>query len=316
VAIVDDRFLYRRGPWHECRADVVVSLVRVNDLQRINRFLIACGERLRRHGHFVGGYEPLEQVKARIEAKYGVLARAAFLLHFAWFRAFPKLPFVNALYFLVTRGKNRDLSKAEVWGRLSFCGFRVIAEEPLGGTRFVTAQRMASPITNKRPSYYPVVGLTKVGLDGTLIRTHKVRSMYPYSEFLQKQIFEEHGLVGTGKFKNDFRLTEYGRWLRRYWIDEVPQIYDWLRGDIKIAGLRATSPHYLSLYPKEFIDLYTKVKPGLVPPLFNESTQGFEQVVAVEMAYLEAYMKAPILTDLQCLWATFQDIVFRGVRSK
>ncbi len=84
--------------------------------------------------------------------------------------------------------------------------------------------------------------------------------MYPYSEFLQKQIFEDHGLVGTGKFKNDFRLTEYGKYLRRYWIDELPQIYDWPRGDIKLAGLRATSPHFLSLYPKEFIDLYIRVK--------------------------------------------------------
>jgi lipopolysaccharide/colanic/teichoic acid biosynthesis glycosyltransferase len=237
-------------------------------------------------------------------------------VHFAWFRAFPKLPFVNALYFFITGGKNRDLSKAEVWGRLSFCGFRVRAEEVVGGTRFVAAQRVAPPITNKRPSYYPVVRLTKVGLDGTLLSTHKVRSMYPYSEFLQKQIFEEHGLVGTGKFKNDFRLTEYGRWLRRYWIDEVPQIYDWLRGDIKLSGLRATSPHYLSLYPREFVELYIRVKPGLVPPLFNESTQGFDQVVAVEMDYLESYQTSPTLTDWRVLWATFQDIVFRGVRSK
>lgn len=316
VAVIDDRFLHRRGPWRECKADLVVSRVRVNDLQRINRFLIACGDRLRMGGHFVGAYEPLEQVRSRIEAKYGALARPAFLLHFAWFRAFPKIPFLNALYFLVTGGRNRDLSKAEVWGRLSFCGFRVCAEEALGERRFLTARRVASPITNKKPSYYPIVRLSKVGLDGTLLQTHKVRSMYPYSEFLQKQIFEEHGLVGTGKFKNDFRLTEYGKWLRRYWIDELPQIYDWLRGDIKLAGLRATSPHYLSLYPREFIDLYIRVKPGLVPPLFNESTQGFEQVVAVEMAYLESYRKAPTLTDWRCLWATFQDIVFRGVRSK
>jgi hypothetical protein len=89
-----------------------------------------------------------------------------------------------------------------------------------------------------------------------------------------------------------------------------------LRGDIKLAGLRATSPHYLSLYPPEFIELYIRVKPGLVPPLFNESTQGFEQVVAVEMDYLESYQKAPTHTDWRVLWATFQDIVFRGVRSK
>jgi hypothetical protein len=112
VAVVDDRFLYRQEPWRGCPADVIVSRVRVNDLQRINRFLIACGERVGMNGYFVGTYEPLEQVKARIQARYGVLSPAAFLVHFAWFRAFPKLPFVNALYFFITGGKNRDLSKA------------------------------------------------------------------------------------------------------------------------------------------------------------------------------------------------------------
>jgi len=77
-----------------------------------------------------------------------------------------------------------------------------------------------------------------------MLRTHKVRSMYPFSEFLQKQIFDANGLVGTGKFKNDFRLTEYGKFLRKHWIDELPQIYDWLHGDIKLVGMRATSPHF------------------------------------------------------------------------
>ena len=62
--------------------------------------------------------------------------------------------------------------------------------------------------------------------------------------------------------------------------------------------------------------MYTKVKPGLIPPLFDEETSGFDQIVAVEVDYLEAYAKAPVLTDLRYFWATINDIVFRGVRSK
>jgi len=66
--------------------------------------------------------------------------------------------------------------------------------------------------------------------------------MYPFSEFLQKQIFDANGLVGTGKFKNDFRLTEYGKFLRKHWIDELPQIYDWLHGDIKLVACERRAP--------------------------------------------------------------------------
>jgi hypothetical protein len=80
--------------------------------------------------------------------------------------------------------------------------------------------------------------------------------------------------------------------------------------------MRATSRQYLSLYPKELYDLYVQVKPGLVPPIFNETTGGFDQIVDVEMTYLRRYWARPMLTDLQYLWQTFSDIVFRGIRSK
>ena len=312
--VLDDRD--RINPRSSAPGDLVVSVVPLNQVLRMNRFLTGGGEDLKMGGHLVCRYEPLESRRTAIETKYGSLFRPVYLLHFLWHRACPKIPGLEQLYFLLTMGRNRALSKAEVWGRLSFCGFRVVAEEPDGAARLVTARRVALPITNRKPSYYPVVGLTKVGLDGEMLTTHKVRSMYPYSEFLQKQVFDDHGLSSNGKFKNDFRLTEYGKFLRRYWVDELPQLYDWLRGDIKLVGMRATSAHFLSLYPRDFIELYVRVKPGLIPPLFDERTGGFEDIVQTEFRYLRRYAEAPIRTDISYLWITFRDIVFRGVRSK
>lgn len=277
--MISDGSLYKQGPRAGAPADLLINLVRVNDLRRINRFLIAAVTGLKMGGHFVCRYEPLESTRASIQAKYPGLFWPVFLIHFAFHRVFPKIPVLNSAYFMLTRGRNRHLSKAEVWGRLSFCGLKVVHEVEDGNLRLITARRIALPITNTKPSYYPVVALNKVGLDGEMLKTHKVRSMYPFSEFLQKQIFEDHGLATTGKFKNDFRKTEYGKYLRRYWIDELPQLYDWLKGDIKLVGMRATSPHFLSLYPKEFIDLYVRVKPGLVPPLFDVATPGFDRIV-------------------------------------
>ena len=109
--------------------------------------------------------------------------------------------------------------------------------------------------------------------------------------------------------------TEYGPMIRRHWIDELPGLYDWLRGDVKLVGMRATSPQFLSLYPQELYDLYIQIKPGLVPPIFDEATNGFDDIVRIEMAYLERYITAPVKTDIQYFWYTFRDIVFRKVRS-
>ena len=239
----------------------------------------------------------------------------AFLLHFIWYRAFPKIPWLNALYFSFTKGRNRVLSKVEIWGRLSYCGMKVIAESEGDGERYLIAQRVAVPVQNRKPTYYPIVSLEKVGLDGEVFHTHKIRTMFPFSEFLQKRIFEDHGLGSTGKFMNDFRLTEYGNFLRKYWLDELPGLFDWLRGDIKLVGIRATSRHYLGLYPNKFYDLYIQTKPGLVPPIFDESTNGFDQIVKVDLAYLERYRDQPFKTDVRYLVQTFTDIVFRGIRS-
>ena len=153
----------------------------------------------------------------------------------------------------------------------------VLAESKGDGELYIIAKRVTSPVQNKIPSFYFIASLEKVGLDGKIIHTHKIRTMYPFSEFLQKRIFEDHGLATTGKFANDFRLTEYGSFLRKYWLDELPQIFDWLRGDVKLVGMRATSPHFLSLYPKELYDLYIQIKPGLIPPIFDETTNGFDR---------------------------------------
>jgi len=211
--------------------------------------------------------------------------------------------------------RNRALVKAEVWGRLSYCGMNVIAELAADDEIFLIAQRVAPPVEGRKTSYYAIVPLERVGLDGGVIYAHKIRTMFPFSEFLQKRIFEDHGLGSTGKFKNDFRLTEYGNFLRKYWLDELPGIFDWLRGDVKLVGIRATSRHYLSLYPKNFYDLYIQTKPGLVPPIFDESTNGFDQIVQVDLRYLESYREHPFRTDVRYLTQTFTDIVFRGIRS-
>jgi lipopolysaccharide/colanic/teichoic acid biosynthesis glycosyltransferase len=308
---------------------LLVSRTRINDVRRLNQFMQSCVKRITMGGYFVVRYMPLENVTKILRHRYtGSLYWLVFILHYIWYRAIPKIPWLDKLYFSpmiswldtvhlsLVKQRNRVLSKAEVWGRFSYCGMRVITESSGDGDIYLIAQRVAFPIEGKRPSYYPIVALEKVGLDGEIIYAYKIRTMFPFSEFIQKRIFEDHGLASTGKFSNDFRLTEIGKFLRRYWLDELPQIFDWLRGDIKLVGLRATSRHFLSLYPRNFLDLYVQIKPGLIPPIYDESTNGFDQIVEVELTYLQRYWDQPFLTDVRYLIQTFTDIVFRGIRSK
>lgn len=296
---------------------LLVGRTRINNVRHLNKFLLLCVKGIAMRGYLVVRYMPLENVARSLKDRYaGLFYWPVSILHFVWHQVLPKIPWLNVLCLTMAKRRNRVLSKAEVWGRLSYYGMHVIAESRGDGERYLIAQRVALPVQNKRPSYYLIVGLEKVGLDDKIIRMHKIRTMFPYSEFLQKRICEEHGLTSTGKVANDFRLTRFGKFLRKYWLDELPQIFDWLRGDVKLVGMRATSRHFLSLYPKEFMDLYVQIKPGLISPIFDESTDGFDQIAEVELTYLQRYWDQPFRTDVLYFFRTFSDIVFKGIRSR
>ncbi|NTW50706.1 MAG: sugar transferase, partial [Chlorobiales bacterium] len=152
--------------------------------------------------------------------------------------------------------------------------------------------------------------------NGQIIMIHKFRTMYPYSEFLQEYIYEHNKLDTTGKFKDDFRITSWGRLMRKMWLDELPQLYDWLQGDLKIFGVRALSQHYFSLYPEEVQKMRVQQKPGLVPPIYADRPKSFDDVVESERRYLTKKIKYPLMTDVTYFIKAFYNIVFKGVRSR
>jgi lipopolysaccharide/colanic/teichoic acid biosynthesis glycosyltransferase len=234
--------------------------------------------------------------------------------YYLYFRAFPKIPYLNAIYKLISGGRNKVISRAETWGRLFYCGFEVENEIKNEGICYLLARKSKTPSENPNPSFYPIIKLNRVSLYGTIIKIHKIRSMYPYSEFIQKKVFEETNLTSTGKFGNDFRITKAGKIFRKYWIDEIPQFLDWFRGKIKLVGIRAMSQHYFSLYPQEYKDLYYRVKPGVVSPIFDEKTNGFAEIVRIEQKYMESYLRNPVKTDFKYLFITLEHM-FKGIRS-
>jgi lipopolysaccharide/colanic/teichoic acid biosynthesis glycosyltransferase len=295
---------------------LLVNLNRLNDVRRLGRHISICYQKLLTGGWLVVKYLPLHKVKENLRKNTTKpLTTLIMTCHFMFYRVFPKIPYLNKLYFFLTNGKNRVLSKAEVWGRLHYNGFNVVDEISIGNYSYIIAQKVRTHSEDKTPSFYPIIRLARVGLDGKIIMIHKVRSMHPFSEYIQEKIYEINKLANSGKLENDFRVTDWGGFVRKYWIDEVPQIIDWLRGDIKLVGIRALSLHFFSLYPKFYKELFVKVKPGLIPPLMDESVTDFDKIVEIESKYLREYLKNPIKTDWKYFWLAMYDIFLKGVRS-
>lgn len=299
--------------------ETIVNLKRVNDAQYINKLLEAINVKLKQNGIFIGAVEILCLRKARILKKYiPPFNWLAYTLDFFIHRFAPKIPLTKSIYFMLTSGRNRVLSKAEIFGRLYSCGFELENTKVIDGLMWFTAKRITAPLFDYKPTYGPLIRLKRVGKDGKIIHVFKMRTMHAYSEYLQEYVYKQNSLQAGGKFKNDFRVTNWGRFLRTFWLDELPMLFNLFNGDLKIVGVRPLSTHYFSLYTAELQEKRKKVKPGLVPPYYAQypTPKSIEEVMGNEEKYLEAYFKKPFQTDFIYFWKAFYNIIFRRARSK
>jgi len=92
-------------------------------------------------------------------------------------------------------------------------------------------------------------------------------------------------------------------------------LYNWLKGDLQIVGVRPLSFHYLSLYDKDLRELRKKVKPGLIPPFYADLPETFEEISDSERRYINAFQKHPMRTQCIYFWKAFINIAIKGARS-
>ena len=294
-----------------------LNLRRINDIRRINSYFIAASERLVKGGIFIGCVETINTRQQRIfNDSPGVLVSIYYLFDFIWNRVCPKLPVCKQFYFIITKGKNRALTKSEIIGRLYFCGFEIINTTEYNHMFYFIARKIKDQKSDSDPSYGLLIRLRRVGKDGQLFNLFKLRTMHPYAEFAQEYLYNNHNLAASGKFQNDFRVTAWGKVLRKLWIDELPQMLNLLRGDIKLFGVRPLSEHYYSLYPDDIKQLRKNTKPGLVPPYYVDLPKNFDEILESERRYLISAQEKPLKTNFTYFWKAFYNIVFRGARSK
>lgn len=245
-----------------------------------------------------------------------VINQVIFFLDYCWHRVIPKLSVTKGFYYWITKGKMRVLTRVEVLGRLYRAGFDVVHEEIRQGEFYVIATKVKAPIRDDKPSNSLLIRLKRKGENGKIIGVYKFRTMFSYSEYLQPYIYKQEGLCNGGKIANDYRINTLGKFLRRTWLDELPMLINWLKGDLKLVGVRPLSSHYFGLYSKELQELRIQTKPGLLPPFYADMPTTLEEIQESEKRYLLAYMGHPLRTDWVYFWKAVMNIVFKGKRSK
>ena len=315
-AIIHKNELYHQKTTNPLYIRLLINLERVNNIRWVNRYFLEAHNILLPGGYFVGIVNTIGLYKKRFFEKYPkYFSQIFYFINYIFRRVFPKLSVTKKLYFMITKGKNRAISRAEALGRLCFCGFKIVAEKEIGDDLYFIAQKVKTSSIDENPSYGPLVKFSRVGPNGNDLTVYKFRTMHPYSEYLQEYIYENNKLQQGGKFNNDFRVTTLGRIMRKAWIDELPMIYNWLKGELQLLGVRPLSLHYLSLYDVDLQELRKKVKPGLIPPFYADLPGTFDEICESERRYIDAFLSHPVKTQWVYFWKVFYNIVVRGARS-
>jgi lipopolysaccharide/colanic/teichoic acid biosynthesis glycosyltransferase len=144
---------------------------------------------------------------------------------------------------------------------------------------------------------------------------YKFRSMVRNADELKDSLFDKNESDGAlFKLKNDPRMTKVGRFIRKYSIDELPQLFNVLKGDMSLVGPR---PLPVGDFDKvredaefwEAIRDREKVKPGMTGlwQISGRSEIGFREMVLLDLYYIE---HQSILFDLEILFATIPVVLF------
>ncbi|MGI5326218.1 sugar transferase [Actinomadura nitritigenes] len=150
----------------------------------------------------------------------------------------------------------------------------------------------------------------RVGRGGREFTVLKFRTMVQDAEARKNALMEHNENDGVlFKIREDPRITRVGRWLRRYSLDELPQLFNVVRGDMSLVGPRPPLPEEVAQYGG---DVYRRlvVKPGLTGlwQVSGRSDLTWDESVRLDLRYVDNWSLA---LDLQIMWKTWS-AVFRG----
>jgi lipopolysaccharide/colanic/teichoic acid biosynthesis glycosyltransferase len=151
----------------------------------------------------------------------------------------------------------------------------------------------------------------RVGYAGRTFRIHKFRTMY-------------HEAAGAPiTVGDDQRITRCGKLLRRFKLDELPQLIDVIAGDMSMVGPRPEVPRYMALYPEDVRELVLSVPPGitdiaaikfkneneLLKNSLDPEQDYINKILPIKIKYYQEYIASRSLAlDLKLIFHTIKAI--------
>ena len=151
----------------------------------------------------------------------------------------------------------------------------------------------------------------RVGRNGRRFKIYKFRSMYIDAEERKKELMEKNQMSGLMfKMDDDPRITKVGKFIRKTSIDELPQFYNILIGQMSLVGTRPPTVDEFNQY-----NLYYKRRLSMTPGLTGmwqvsgrSSITDFDEVVKLDLEYIDNWS---VGLDIKILFMTVVTVLFR-----
>ena len=185
---------------------------------------------------------------------------------------------------------------------ISFVGLSIL---------FVPLLIIALIIVIDSPGASPIYSQERIGKNGKRFKFYKFRSMIPHAEDMLDELLPHNEMSGPAfKIKKDPRLTRVGKIIRKTSIDELPQLWNVLKGDMCLVGPRPPLPREVEQY-----DDYQRQRLAIMPGITcywqiarNRNSLTFDEWVALDIKYIK---KRSFFVDIGILFQTVLS-VFRS----
>ncbi|MFT8841993.1 MAG: sugar transferase [Leuconostoc citreum] len=127
----------------------------------------------------------------------------------------------------------------------------------------------------------------RIGKCGGSFMMWKIRSMVTNAEEIRQELLEQSDVDGMFKMKEDPRVTKIGKFIRRHSLDELPQFWNVLKGDMSLVGPRPALREEVEKYPKRAM-LRLNVKPGITGlwQVSGRSNVDFDTMIDLDLKYI------------------------------
>lgn len=169
---------------------------------------------------------------------------------------------------------------------------------------FLAAVAVAIRATSKGPAIFRQV---RCGLNGRPFVFYKFRSMIENADELKASLEHLNERTTAFKISNDPRLTPLGRWLRKFSIDELPQLWNVIRGDMSLVGPRPAVPQEVDRYER-WQRRRLRMRPGLTClwAIEGRDRLDFETWMRLDLAYIDNWS---LTLDLEILLKTIPHVL-------